>query len=249
MSSGPSEATVGHDRTRTLLKNGTFLGGLPDAALDLLARRVHVAKFAKGATIYTRGDAGDSMMIIVTGRVKITNVTADAHEVVLNFLGKGDVLGEIALLDGRERTAGAVTLEATEVLVLQRRDALPVLTAHPDTLLEVIMVLCEKLRLASGIIESHTLDMAGRTASGLLRLVRQHGRQSKGGALIDLKLSQRDLGNYLGLSRENVNRQLAALREKGVISVDGANITIVDEDALTAIAEHDGEDVGLKPRA
>ena len=67
--------------------------------------------------------------------------------------------------------------------------------------------------------------------------------------MIDLKLSQRDLGNYLGLSRENVNRQLAALRDKGVISVDGANITILDEEALVAIAERDGDEQGIKARA
>ncbi len=234
--------TTSHERARDILRDATFLGGLPPAAIDQLARRVHFARFVKGQSIYRRGDEGDSLMVILSGRVKVANVTADAHEVVLNFLGKGDVNGEIAVLDGRERTANASALEDTEALVLQRRDLLPVLTANPETMLEIITLLCDKLRLASSMIEANTLDMAGRAASGLLRLARQHGRQVKDGVLIDLKLSQRDLGSYLGLSRENVNRQLGSLREKSIVRVEGASITVLDEAALTALAEREGAD-------
>lgn len=234
--------TTAHERARDILRDATFLGGLPEAALDQLARRVHIVRYAKGVTIYRRGDEGDSLMVILAGRVKISNVTANAHEVVLNFLGKGDVNGEIAVLDGRERTANATALEDTEALVLQRRDLLPALNAHPEVMLEIIALLCDKLRLASGMIEAGTLDMSGRAASGLLRLARQHGRKAKDGVLIDLKLSQRDLGSYLGLSRENANRQLSALKDKGLVRVDGPSITILDEAALTALAEREREE-------
>lgn len=234
--------TTSHERARDILRDATFLGGLPEAALEQLARRVTIARFARGHTIYRRGDEGDSLMVILAGRVKISNVTADAHEVVLNFLGKGDVNGEIAVLDGQERTANATALEDTEALVLQRRDLIPVLKANPEAMLEIIALLCDKLRLASSMIEANTLDMSGRTASGLLRLARQHGRKVKDGVLIDLKLSQRDLGSYLGLSRENANRQLSALKERGVVRVEGAAITILDEAELAALAERESAD-------
>ena len=226
---------------RAALANSSFLGGLPEPLLDQLASRAHITRFARNETIYRRGDAGDTMMVILSGRVKITNVTASAREVILNFLGKGDVNGEIAVLDGRERTANAVALEPTEALVLYRRDLLPVLSADPASLLEIITILCDKLRATSQIVEDNALQMQGRTASGLLRLAQQHGRQTAQGVMIDLKLSQRDLGGYVGLSRENTSRQLKDLREAGLVLVEDSVIVIPDIDALRERAEA-GED-------
>jgi len=175
-------------------------------------------------------------MVLLAGRIKITSVNADAREVVLNFLGVGDVNGEIAALDGRERTADAVAMEACEIFAVYARDVIPILIAHPSALLEIVQVLCEKLRFASALIEDNTLEMRGRTASGLLRLAQQHGRTSKQGVRLQLSLSQRELGGYLGLSRENVSRQLGQLKDANVIKIDGSQIVITDELGLGAIA-------------
>jgi len=229
--------TTSQDRAREALKALSFLGGLPDAVLEQLASRAHFKRHKKGETIITRGDDGDSLMIVLAGRVKISNITSDAREIVLNFLGKGDVNGEIAILDGAPRTASAYAIEDTESLVLYRRDVLPVLLKNPDTMLELIKILCEKLRAASAIVEENSLPMAARAAAGLLRLADQHGRVVKGGTLIDLKLSQRDLGSYLGLSRENVSRQLGLFRDIGVLRIEGAEIVILDRDALREYSE------------
>jgi CRP-like cAMP-binding protein len=223
---------AGSERGRDALKALSFLGGLPEAMIDQLAARAHFKRYDKGETIITRGDDGDSLMIVLSGRVKISNVTTDAREIVLNFLGKGDVIGEIAILDGAPRTASAFAIDDTEVLVLYRRDLLPVLLANPQTMLELIKILCEKLRAASAIVEENSLPMAARAAAGLLRLAEQHGRHVKGGTLIDLKLSQRDLGNYLGLSRENVSRQLGLFRDVGILRIEGSEILILDPDVL-----------------
>jgi CRP/FNR family cyclic AMP-dependent transcriptional regulator len=155
----------------------------------------------------------------------------------LNFLGKGDVIGEIAILDGAPRTANVIAIEETETLILYRRDLLPALQKNPDAMLELIKVLCEKLRATSLIVEENALPMAARAAAGLLRLADQHGRMVKGGTLIDLKLSQRDLGGYLGLSRENVSRQLGLFREIGLLRIDGPQILILDSEALRRYAE------------
>jgi CRP/FNR family transcriptional regulator, cyclic AMP receptor protein len=193
-------------QTTAALRSASFLGGLPEPQLQKLAERAHVVNYAKGETIYQRGDDGDTMM-------------------------------EIAVLDGRERTAGAVALEATEALVIYRRDLLPALMAAPATMIEVISILCDKLRAASQIIEDSSLQMQGRTASGLLRLAAQHGRQTSSGVVIDLKLSQRDLGSYVGLSRENVSRQLKELREAGLVVVEDQILIIPDLDALKQRAE------------
>lgn len=236
--------TTSHDRAREALKALSFLGGLPDPMLDQLAARAHVKRYRKGDTIFERDGAGESLMIVLSGRAKISNITSDAREIVLNFLGKGDVIGEIAILDGAPRTASAIAIEETETLIIYRRDLLPALLKNPDAMLELIKVLCEKLRATSAIVEENTLPMAARAAAGLLRLADQHGRMVKGGTLIDLKLSQRDLGSYLGLSRENVSRQLGLFRDIGLLRIDGPQIHILDSDALRRYCEEPVEERG-----
>lgn len=226
-----------NDEIRAVLKARSVLAALPDAALDDLLRRARPVRYAKAATIYQRGDPGDSLMILLAGRVKIANVTADAREVALNFLGPGDLNGELAALDGKPRSADAIALEATEALVIWRRDLIPVLEQHPRAMLGVIEALAGKVRVMSAAVEHAGLQMTAKAASALLRLATLHGRQVADGTLIDIKLSQRDLGSYAGLSRENMNRQLAELRDRGLLRLDGALVTILDREGLEACAE------------
>jgi CRP/FNR family transcriptional regulator, cyclic AMP receptor protein len=222
---------------RLFLKHNTFFGSLSDNALDALIQRGHIKQYATGDVICRRQERGDTLMVIVTGRIKVLSNSVDGKEIVLNFLGPGDTTGEIALLDGGERTADVIALEKSEVFLVHSRDLLPLLIAHPQALLEVVQVLCEKLRAASAIIEDNSLDVRRRTARGLLRLALQHGRTSKEGVRVELKVSQSELGSYLGLSRENVNRQLSQLRQANVLRNCGTHIIVTDEAALCEIAE------------
>ena len=225
------------DAMREVLKARSVLAALPDEALDEIVRRGRQVHFAKSAHIYRRGDDGDSLMIVLSGRVKIVNVSADAREVALNFLAPGDLGGELAVLDGKPRSADAVALEATEALSIWRRDLLPVLEQHPRAMLGIIATLAGKLRAMTAAVEHAGLQMTARAANALLRLADQHGREAAGGVLIDIKLSQRDLGSYAGLSRENMNRQLAELKELGLIRLDGAQVVVLDRAGLEACAE------------
>lgn len=224
------------EQIRDVLRGKSVLAALPDAALDELVQRGRPVRFTKGAAIYQRGDAGDSLMIILSGRVKISIVTADAREVALNFLGPGDFNGELAALDGKPRAADATALEVTEALVIWRRDLLPVIAQNPKAMLGIIEALAAKVRVMSSAVEHSGLQMAARAANALLRLADQHGRVTSEGTLIDMKLSQRDLGSYAGLSRENMNRQLGELRDQGLIQVEGSLITILDREGLEACA-------------
>lgn len=228
---------MGQDRHSTddvlgFLKGSTFLGLLPDAALQTLVRAGRARKFAQDEVICRRGDEGDSVLVILSGSVKIKNTTHDGRDVGLNFLSVGDVAGEIALLDGGERTADIIALEETEVFVIHRRDVLPKLALHPEAMLAIVEVLCDKLRTATAMIEDSTHDMNGRVARGLMRLAQQHGRRRKNRTRINLKLSQAELGSYLGLSRANVSRQLSELKARGAIEIDAAYIVILDEKLL-----------------
>src|SRR5262249_15640055 len=159
--------------------------------------------------------------------VKISNTAIDGREVVLNFLGPGDVNGEITVLDGLERTATATALEPTEAFTVFRRDLMPAILGNPNSMLEIIEGLCSKLRVTWSLIEDGLKDMSGRTARGLLRLADHHGKKTKDGIVINLRLSQRDLGGYMGLSRENTSRQLSALRQRGIITIVGATVVIL----------------------
>jgi CRP-like cAMP-binding protein len=222
---------------RAMLRAKSVIAALPDAALDKLISAGRVVEYAKGETLYHRGDASDSLMVILSGRVKVTNVATSSREVVLNILGAGDLNGELGALDGLQRSADAIALEPTRALLIQRRDIVPVLKAHPDALLGVLVALSKKLRQVSAMAEHNLLSMSGKAASGLIRLASLHGLETPSGLVIDVKLSQKDLGNFLGLSRENTSRELGRLKDLGLIKIDGNLIAIPDLDALTDYAE------------
>jgi CRP/FNR family transcriptional regulator, cyclic AMP receptor protein len=219
-----------------ILSETTFLGAVPDDALEIIVRCGHIRTFPRATVIYRRGEPGSSLMVVLSGRIKISNVSPEGREVVLNFLRAGDLSGEIAVLDGKERTADALALEETRALVISARDLLPVLISNPNALLDITITLCEKLRAISAIVEDNTREMRARAASGLLRLVQRHGTASKETIRLDLLLSQQDLGNYLGISRENVSRQLRQLRFANVVDIEEGHIVITDKDGLEEIA-------------
>jgi CRP/FNR family transcriptional regulator, cyclic AMP receptor protein len=163
--------------------------------------------------------------------------SVDGKKIVLNFLGPGDTTGEIAVLDGKQRTADVIALEKSEVFLVYSRDLPPLLIAHPQALLEVVQVLCEKHRAASAIID----DKFARCAT-------PHGERSIAARVATWRNQQRrcacraegvtsELGGYLGLSRENVNRQLSQLRLANVLRNAGTHFIVTDEAALCEIAE------------
>ena len=232
-------ATLSHhqERIRPFLANNTFLGRLPGVVIDALVGKGQLRSFSKGAIVYRRGDPGDSLMVVIKGRIKLTNTTINGKEIVLYYVGQGDIFGDIAALDGKERAVDTVALEDSEVFVVYTRDLLPTLTNHPAAMLEVVRVLCEKIRIGAGIVEDNSLEMRGRTARGLLRLARRHGRLDTGSAQLQLTISQEELGKFLGMSRANVNRQLGQLKIADLIRISGSEISIIDEKGLVDIGE------------
>lgn len=226
-----------HDRVRPFLTSNTFLGRLPPHIIDVLLGKGQIRSFAKGAVLYRRGDPGESLLMVIQGRIKLTNATIDGKEIVLYYVGPGEILGEVAALDGKERAVDTVALEDLEVFVVYTRDLLPTLIAHPAAMLEIVRALCEKLRIGAAIVEDNTLEMRGRTARGLLRLARRHGRASTDGGHLQLAISQEELGKFLGMSRANVNRQLGQLKIADVIRIHGTEISIIDEKGLADIGD------------
>lgn len=225
-------------RLRDALADSDVFGSLTDEEIDRLIGYGNPIRYPKGRAIFQKGDPGDSLMIVLSGRVKISNISAEGKEAVLNFIEPGQSFGELALFDGKPRSADATAIEPSELFVLRRADVLAFIERHPEVAFRAIGVLCERVRRTSELLEdSMTLSMPTRLARGLLRLAKLYGRPGPDGLRIELKLSQRELGGYIGLARENINRQLMLWRQDGLLAVEEGRIVILDLKALQRIAE------------
>lgn len=223
---------------KAVLAEHFLLAQLRPEELERLAASATLTHHPAQATIFEKGDPGRGMMAVIRGRVKICSYSLNGKELVLNIIGRGGLFGEIALLDGRPRTAHAVALEDTDLLVLERSRFLPFLTANPEIAVRLICVLCERLRQTSEHLEDALFLEAGpRLARWLLRLAGTFGKETKEGIRLDIKLSQQQIGNLVGISRESINKHLGDWQRTGHIQVVNGHITLRDRDALEEIGQ------------
>ena len=200
-----------------------------EAVLHMAVER----RVRRGQTIVQKGDEGTSMMAVLRGRVRISAMSAEGKEFTLNVINPGDVFGELSLLDGKPRSADAVAMEETVLLVLERRVLLPFLQSRPDLMLRLLAVMCERLRRTSVALEELALfELPVRLARVLAQLADDYGRPATTGIRIDLKLSQRDLSTLVASSRESVNKQLRAWQKDGLLGKDGSYIVILQPASL-----------------
>lgn len=223
---------------RLLLAQHFLLARLDASALDTLLAVASERRFSNGQVIFQKGDPGTSMMAVLTGRVRISAYSEDGREIILNMIDAGHLFGEIALLDGKERTADATAMGKTELLILDRRDFLPFLEQNPKSAVQLIEVLCARLRRTSELVESIAfLDFGARLARLLVQMAEHYGKKTEAGLLIDMRISQADLGNLIASTRESVNRQLSTWTQEGVIAIDQGKITIIDQEILEHTAQ------------
>jgi len=223
-----------------ILAGHFLLRHLRPEELSRLAATATLARHKAQATIFQKGDPGGSMMAVVRGRVKICTYSADGKELVLNIIDQGGLFGEIAVMDGQPRSADAVALEDTELLVLERTRLMPFLTENPEIPTRLIAVLCQRLRQTSEALEDALLrDAPSRVARGLLRLAVTFGKQEAAGLRLDIKLSQQQIGNLIGISRESINKYIVEWTRAGYLTVHNGVITIIDKPALESLSETD----------
>jgi CRP-like cAMP-binding protein len=157
---------------RQILRRSALFARLPDDEIDKMFEHAVIRRYAADAQIFYKGDLGSSMMAVLWGRVVIRAPSSDGKEVILNIINEGEIFGEIALLDGKERTADATAMTDCELLVIARRSFLPLLE-RPDMMRELLNVLCERLRRTSEQVEDVLfLDVAARIAKTLLRFAK-----------------------------------------------------------------------------
>jgi len=227
---------------RSVFGRHPLFGNLPPADIDALVAYARVERFRKAATIFHKGDSGGGMMAVLEGQVKISVPSAEGKEAVLNIIRVGQVFGEIALLDGRPRTADAIAMTDCDLLVLDRREFVPLLRANPDLALRIMELLCARLRRTSEQVEDVMfLHLEGRLAKALLRLADE--QRDGDAASLCVAITQRELGQMIGMSRESTNKQLQDWQRQGWVKLIKGGVEIVDHDALEDMTDavHDGE--------
>ena len=219
---------------RAVLRQHPLFAQLDPKVTDRLLAYAHSKTVAAGKTVFARGDAGTALFAVCTGTVKITNHSAEGKDAVFNLLGAGEIFGEIALLDGRPRTANALALTRCELIAIDRRDFIPLIKEQPEIALKLIEVLCTRLRQVSERVEDMLfLDLPRRLAKTLLRLSERANPSSSGRKVA---ITQREIGQIIGMSRESTNKQLREWEQQNWVRLERGGITVLACAELAEIA-------------
>lgn len=220
-----------------LLSRSMIFKALDEQSRRDLAAFAHIKRYAAGETIFDMGSPGQSMMAIAEGSVRVSVLTPSARDVTLAELRAGDVFGEIALLDGGERSANVKALTNCTLVVLERRSLLEVLNHNPDLSIRLIELLCQRVRRSDErMMEIAFLDLPARLAKALLRVTTSApGSPEK--PLTKLSMSQSEIAAMIGNTRENVNRCLRKWQRAEYIDLKDGWLIIRDREQLEIIAE------------
>jgi len=220
---------------KTVIERDSLFRGLTGAIHERIAALAMRRVYDEGAIIFMRGDPGDSLCGVVSGRVRISVSRPGGKEVFLNIMAPGETFGEIALLDGEPRTATATAIVRTELFVIPREQFLRVLVNEPQLASHLIQLLCRRVRWTAQLVEdSALLTVPARVARRLLSLARLHGHLTACGT--KLSISQEELAQFLGLSRQIVNQHLQGWKAKGWILAGRGNVTIANVPVLERLA-------------
>lgn len=220
---------------RMMLERSPLFRGLSPPSLQRLASLAVQRKASAGEIVFSQGDPGDALYGVISGRIRISAAATDGREIYLNIMEPGDTFGEIALLDGGQRTASATATIASELVSVRREDFLGLLGHEPALALELLRLCGQRLRWTSGMVEDAALlDVPARLAKRLIMLAREHGQASKAG--LTVRLSQEELASFLGVSRQIVNQHLQGWRARNWVSLGRGVVTVCDEAALKKLA-------------
>ena len=195
----------------------------------------------RGATIFSKGDPGTSLIAVISGTVKISVSSVDGRNAILNLVGAGEIFGEISLLDGLARSADATANSNCEIFVIDRREFIPFVRSQPALAMKFIELLCGRLRRTSDQVEEVILlNLPGRLASALLRLTEKY-KLAPGGRTI--AITQQEISEMVGMSRESINKQLRAWAARNWVRLEHGAIVVLNAEMLRELAEA-GSDEG-----
>ncbi|MGA7074895.1 Crp/Fnr family transcriptional regulator [Bradyrhizobium sp.] len=217
-----------------VLRKHPIFCDLDAEAFEQLGRYAKSATLKRGATIYSKGDPGNSLYVVISGTAKMSISSPDGRSAILNLIGPGEIFGEIALLDGGERTADATANTNCEVFIIDRREFIPFVRSQPALAMKFIELLCARLRWTSDQVEQIILqDLPGRLASAVIRLTERH-KATQGGRAI--AITQQEISEMVGMSRESINKQLRAWASRNWVRLEHGAIVVLDVAPLQEIA-------------
>jgi CRP/FNR family cyclic AMP-dependent transcriptional regulator len=215
-----------------ILKTNPMFADLGAEELQRISSLCHTRQLTAGEMLFRKGDPGDALFGVRRGQIRVETGASDSSRLALNFMGPGDLFGEVAALDGESRAADATAGEPTELFVLRREDFLVHLEREPKVAIKLIMLLCRRIRWQSQRMEEAMLQpLPVRLARRLCALASDFGSE--------VHISQQQLGIFVGAARESVNRQLQLWRRDGILDLQRGRILLQDMTKLTAVARNE----------
>ena len=221
---------------RSLLAKHFLLREADPKTLDQLTAASVVVSYGNRQRIFDKGDDGERLLGVLRGQVRIYVISSEGRELIMNVIMPGELFGEISLIDGKPRSASAVAIGDTDLLHIRRGDLQSLLQKNSELCFKFMSVLCERVRWTSGLLEDASLlDLPARLAKRLLNLAEGVGEKEGNAIRIGVKLSQTDLGNMLGVTREAVNKQLREWKKDGLVDMQDGQVLIQDPKMLARV--------------
>ncbi len=215
-----------------LARSGLFQGVAPDAAEDA-AMAFESVEYARGSTIFNESEPGESLYIVLAGKVKIGRKAADGRENMLAVMGPSDQFGELSLFDPGPRTATATALTDVRLARMHKTALRPWISEHPEIAEQLLRVLARRLRRTNNIVADLIFtDVPGRVAKALLQLASRFGTTDGQHIRVTHDLTQEELAQLVGASRETVNKALADFVHRGWLRLEGKTVVILDHERL-----------------
>jgi len=224
-------------RARQLLGNCVLFSGLSADERAAVVARARIRTINGEETIFALGSPGDQMMALLRGTVRISVPSFEGRELLLAIIRPGEVFGELAVLDGKERSADAIAESPCTLAILDRHDILSFFERNPSAWPKLVKVLCHRLRHTDQVFaEVALLQLPARLAKSVLRLLDLHRTFAPAKTPI-IDYSQRELANMVGGTRESVNRCLGNWQRNGIVQITEGSIIIINRPALEQMAE------------
>ncbi len=202
---------------------------LPSEAVEKISNTGSRKFYKKDNVVLMEDDTGSALFVIIDGKVKVSRTSNDGKEVILTILNESDFFGEMAILDGLQRSATVTALEDSELFIIQRNDFLDLLKEYPEISIALLYELTKRLRAADMKIKALSLkDAEGKVATVILQIADDVGMIKKGVVEIEKLPLQQDLANMAGTSRETISRTLHTFAKKGMVELEGSKLRILD---------------------
>jgi len=215
------------------LRRSPLLDGLDDEDSRALRRQMSRVTLSRGQRLFNEGDAGDTLYVVLDGKMKLTRATADGRENLLSVIGPGEMFGELSLFDPRPRTSTATAVTDPVLASLKHEALMPWLRERPEVSLPILRAIAQRVRRANDTVADLVFtDVPGRVARNLLDLADRFGSQEPDGLQVHHDLNQRELAQLVGSSRETVNKALADFAARGWLRTSARSILILDAERL-----------------